>query len=335
MSAARVAWQALALLAGWAAFTPGAWAVTTCSATLTTLDFGAGIDVAQPTQAVATLSATCNTAALSVLANTKVRMCINIGKDVRAMPNTVTAGNVLNYQLYKDASRTQIWGSTTTAAPANQPLIIDMDYPVPVLFGGSGTITRTLYGQIPAQVNAAAGSYLQNYGAVDTSVVFESNTTLLGTASYPTACTSGGTTGSPSSFSFDVRATVPPSCEVLTADDLQFGSHAGAISASLDNASSIALTCRRGTAWTLSLDDGQNFSGGTRRMRLGTSANFVSYQLYRDSARTVPWGSTGPGVATGTGTGNSMSQSVYGRVPAPQNVPAGAYRDVITVTVTY
>ncbi len=329
-SAARMA---LVVLAAWSM--QGAWAITTCSATITTLDFGSVPDVTLPTQGVATLTATCNTSALALLANTKVRMCVNIGKAVRDMPNAAIAGAVLSYQLYKDAARSLIWGSSTIAAPANQPLIIDLDYPVTLLQGGSGAVTRTLYGLILAQPSAAAGSYLHTFGAADTAVVFQANTTLLGTAAYPATCTSGGTAGTPSNFSFDVRASVAPSCEVLTANDLQFGSNAGAISATLDNASSIALTCRRGTAWTLSLDDGQNFSGGTRRMRLGTSANYVAYQLYRDSGRTTPWGATGAGVATGTGTGSAASQAVYGRVPAPQNVPAGQYQDVITVTITY
>ncbi|AMM24257.1 hypothetical protein AX767_07775 [Variovorax sp. PAMC 28711] len=327
--------MAFVMFTAWAWSTQSAWAVTTCSATVTTLDFGSVGDVTQSTQGAATLTVTCNTTALSLLANTKVRMCINIGKAVRDMPNAAIAGAALSYQLYKDASRTLIWGSSTTAAPANQPLIIDLDYPVLVLVGGSGAVTRTLYGQIPAQANAAAGNYLHSYSAADTSVVFQSNSSLLGPASPPATCTSGGEAGTPTNFSFDVKANIPPSCDVLSASNLQFGSNAGAITAPLDNASSVALTCRRGTAWTLGLDDGQNFSGGTRRMRKGTSTDFVAYQLYRDSGRTTPWSTTGAGVATGTGTGTSMPQAVYGRVPAPQNVPAGEYLDVVTVTVTY
>ena len=62
----------------------------------------------------------------------------------------------------------------------------------------------------------------------------------------------------------------------------------------------------------------------------------VSYNLYRDAARTQEWGTT-VGTNTGTGAGNGQIQTipVYGRV-APQATPApGVYTDTITITVTF
>lgn len=94
---------------------------------------------------------------------------------------------------------------------------------------------------------------------------------------------------------------------------------------------------RRGrTAWNVSLNDGQNVSGSTRRMRLGATGNYVTYELYRDPARTQRWGvTTGSDTVPGTGTGSAQNLTVYGRVPASQTVPAGSYSDVVTITVTY
>ena len=73
------------------------------------------------------------------------------------------------------------------------------------------------------------------------------------------------------------------------------------------------------------------------RMRSAAS-NYITYELYRDAARTQRWGNT-PGTDTsdGTGAGESspLTQTVYGRVPPQATAPAGAYTDIVTVTLTY
>lgn len=66
-------------------------------------------------------------------------------------------------------------------------------------------------------------------------------------------------------------------------------------------------------------------------------AETVTYGLYQDGARTLPWGSGAvPGEAVpGTATGLAQNLVVYGRV-APQTTPSpGAYTDTVVVTVTY
>jgi spore coat protein U-like protein len=167
-------------------------------------------------------------------------------------------------------------------------------------------------------------------------VAFRYDTSIIGAASYPASCSSGGTVGAVSTFGFEVSATVPTSCQLSAATELNFGSQAGPIAGVQDNSSTITMTCRNRTAWNLGLDNGQNHDGSTRRMRLGFTGNYVSYQLYRDSDRSLAWGNViGTNTATGTGTGSAQSQTVHGRVPGAQNVPAGNYSDTVTVTVTY
>src|SRR5690606_3013551 len=118
--------------------------------------------------------------------------------------------------------------------------------------------------------------------------------------------------------------------------DLSFGTVPGFITSSHDQTSAITFTCTRRTAWHVALDDGQHATGGSRRMRMGSTGNYVSYELYRDPARSQRWGtSIGNDTVSGTGTGSAQSLTVYGRVPAPQTLPAGNYHDVVTVTVTY
>ena len=65
------------------------------------------------------------------------------------------------------------------------------------------------------------------------------------------------------------------------------------------------------------------------------SNNFVGYQLYRDSERSLVWGATDPGnVLTATGTGADQVHQVYGQVanPSTNNPAAGNYLDTITAT---
>jgi spore coat protein U-like protein len=314
---------------------PEAWAATTCSATMSSLVFGS-IDVTGYAAATASLSVTCTTSALSQSGNAKVRMCLGIGKaaDPRAMLNAT--GDTLNFQMYQNPAYSTIWGSSLGSAPANEPLQVDLDYAVPISTGGSSTQAYTLYGRIPPQVSAAAGIYTDSYLGNNTDLAFQYNTSTTGATTYPASCTSGGTAGTTSTFGFDVTATVPSSCQFSAVTDLSFGSHAGPITSAQDNTSSITMICRNRTAWNLGLDNGQNHDGSTRRMRLGGTDNYVSYQLFRDNNRSLAWGSTiGTDTAAGTGTGSAQSQTVYGRVPASQNVPAGSYSDTITVTVTY
>jgi spore coat protein U-like protein len=67
-----------------------------------------------------------------------------------------------------------------------------------------------------------------------------------------------------------------------------------------------------------------------------TAAEFVLYGLYRDSARSLPFGNTiGINTLAGTGSGLAQSVMVYGGI-APQATPSpGTYNDRIVVTLTY
>jgi spore coat protein U-like protein len=62
----------------------------------------------------------------------------------------------------------------------------------------------------------------------------------------------------------------------------------------------------------------------------------ITYGLYRDVARALAWGSTiGTNTTSGTGTGLTQTQTVYGRVPTQTTPKPGAYSDSVVVTVGY
>src|SRR5690606_34697301 len=136
----------------------------TCTASATPLVLGT-VTGSGNVDSTATITVTCNTTlSLSLLGIARVRTCLNIGAGVngasqtnpRRMSNTF--GDTLQFQIYRDAARTQIWGDTTIPATPT-PLQQDLEYPVPVLGGSSGNFTVTMYGRVPMQSGLAAGSY--------------------------------------------------------------------------------------------------------------------------------------------------------------------------------
>lgn len=135
--------------------------------------------------------------------------------------------------------------------------------------------------------------------------------------------------------SFSVSAEVIENCTVSAAD-LAFGNYdpivANATSGAGDIADSadLTVTCTDGSAVSIALDDGDNFSSG-RRMAKGT--DFLSYELYQEVGHTNVFGSGAQAVAH-NGNGSAQTVTVYGNLPGGQNVPVGSYADTIDVTIT-
>lgn len=325
------------LLAACALWTPAAQAATSCSATSTSVAFGT-VSTSGTTDVAATFNVTCTSNAF--LSNVKVRMCLNIGDgnsgggnfNPRRMLNGFS--DALQFQLYTDPARSQIWGALgnpTVPNPAGQ------DFDFNAGFGGSQTVPVTIYGRVPTQT-LIAGNYSNPFTGAQTSINYQYNEAFFATAPYPASCTSGGAGGATvnNAFPFTATATVAPNCRAYTTTDLDFGSVAGVITGNLDQTSSIGMICTGRTAWQVGLDNGLHAAGTTRRMQLGATPNYVTYELYRNAARSLRWGNTlNTDTVQGTGTGSAQTLTVYGRVPATQTPAAGAYGDTITVTITY
>ena len=134
---------------------------------------------------------------------------------------------------------------------------------------------------------------------------------------------------------FIVKTTVQAVC-VVSATELNFGNYSSG-SGPLLGTSLVQPTCTPGTTYNVALSGG--IGGGSiyggRQMASGPT-NKLNYQLYRDSARANIWGNTtGTDTVQDIGTGVAKSHTVYGTIPGAQSVPAGAYQDTITVTITF
>lgn len=332
--------RALLLLAGVALLPQAANAATVCNATGTAVSFSS-VATTGDTEVQATFNVTCNTFGLSLLANAKVRMCLNIDQGVsgggaynpRRMLNGF--GDVLQFQLYTDAARTQVWGARGNATVPN-PLLADFDYAVPVL-GGTQTRSFTLYGRVPTQT-LVAGNFANAFSGIHTSIDYRYAEVLLGNATFPASCTTGGVGGASASgaFPFDATATVPANCRAYATTDLDFGDTTGFIDTAIDRTASFSMTCTGRTAWQVGLDNGLHADGNVRRMRYGSSPYHIAYELFANPERTVRWGNTlNTDTRTGTGTGTAQSLTVYGRVHGAQTGTPGIHSDTVTVTITY
>lgn len=316
-----------------------ALAATTCTATMTDLDFGANVDPLVGATASATLNYSCTTSGAANNAAVTILACFSIGDGSagdgltivpRRMTQSGTNPPYLNFNVYTSAAGATLWG--TFWQPAYAPPQVS------IARTGNGTSTGSLtaYGRIPgSQATVTPGAYTDVFSAGHTTLDYRYRE---GNGSAPADCRNGGSGGAANgSFSFTARATVPAVCTITTASNLNFASPTNLLTSNLDQTSTIGLTCTNGANWQIGLDNGANASGAQRRMRLGATGNYVGYELYRDSTRTQRWGSTlNSDTRSGSGSGTAQTVTVYGRVPPQAPMPAaGAYKDTILVTVTY
>lgn len=248
---------ALTIAMLWLGPSERAHADTTCTVTLgTPLAFG-NVAANGTTDAVATLNVSCATAALSVLGYAQVSLCLDLGPGSassgvyapRRMLNSTS--DSLDFQIYSEATRTQIWGATGSAAPS--PRTLTLSYTVPVITGGSQTATITVYGRIPANQTLSVGNHTSSFGGADTVLRYSYNESITGMPSLPSSCTAGGTGSKTASnaFPFTASATVPARCNAYVTTDLDFGSIAGSIDTAIDRSSTISLACTNRTAWNI------------------------------------------------------------------------------------
>jgi spore coat protein U-like protein len=67
---------------------------------------------------------------------------------------------------------------------------------------------------------------------------------------------------------------------------------------------------------------------------MSRGTDLLRYRLYADPSRQVPWGN-GTAAPARTASGPDADLTVYGRIPAGQNVGAGTYSDVVTVQLSF
>ena len=130
------------------------------------------------------------------------------------------------------------------------------------------------------------------------------------------------------------------SCSI-TVSSSNFGAYDPLSPAHVDSTGQVQVACTIGTTFQVYLNAGL-YSGGSffpRKMKHGSLSWYFNYNLYTNAIHTLIWGDGTGGTSyvngTGQGLGNPLNYTVYGRVPALQNVHVGGYVDMITATVRY
>lgn len=129
-------------------------------------------------------------------------------------------------------------------------------------------------------------------------------------------------------------STVAHSQCSLNVTSVNFGAYDVFSMTPLDSIGTIDVNCSPRAAITITFSQGIG-SYANRQMAFGI--NRLNYNLYQNAGRNnriLGDGSVGTEILDANNVRN-RSFTIYGRVPARQNVPAGVYSDLIVVTLTF
>ena len=129
-------------------------------------------------------------------------------------------------------------------------------------------------------------------------------------------------------------AQLGANCSISTTG-VAFGSYDVFVGTPRTSTGTITYSCTVGLSIRIELGMGSSGTYAARTMRQASEA--LDYNLYRDSNYATVWGdgSGGTGVFTGTTLLAPGNVTVYGRLPAGQNVSAGAYSDTVVATIVF
>ena len=125
-----------------------------------------------------------------------------------------------------------------------------------------------------------------------------------------------------------------------SASGVAFGIYDPLSPTALASTATVSVSCSLvATASDITIDLRTGASGSYASRSLLNGPSSLSYNLYQDSAHTQIWGNGTGGSTEFAGKVTpgkpSVSATVYGLLPASQDVAPGSYTDTITVTVNY
>lgn len=243
-----------------------------------------------------------------------VQTCLQIGA------GSGGASNGLSPRFLQGAQLDRLGYQLTqgAAASAGGQLIDRLERDLVLDAAGAGTVDPLIYAEITdSGAMAPAGSYISQFtGPADVAFSYGQS-----------GCTQSGDVNG-----FTVSATVTASCTV-SASPMDFGLSTGTINDPIDSAAILSVSCTNGAAYTIGLDGGQSPTASGRTMTSG--AGGLDYGLFHDAGLSAPWGLTPGTTATGSGSGNTDSLPIYGRVFGNQHATMGLYSDTVVIVISY
>jgi spore coat protein U-like protein len=136
-----------------------------------------------------------------------------------------------------------------------------------------------------------------------------------------------------------VSARALGSCTFTVVTAVSFGSYDALNTNPLDQTGSVTFNCSLLALQTLTIDLSKGNSGTYASREMRKSGGTLLYNLYLDPTRTQIWGdATGGSVHFGPYLpllGLDHTVTIYGRVPARQASPTGAYTDTVVATINF
>ena len=133
-----------------------------------------------------------------------------------------------------------------------------------------------------------------------------------------------------------VSVRVVPNCHIAITD-LSFGAYdplQDNATQPLDATADVRMRCTKNSQANIVLDYGRSARGEFRTMTAGRDT--VNYELFQDASRSKPWGMGEHSLRIISAGGTDPQRfTVYGRVSAGQEVPPGAYTDIVLATVDF
>ena len=137
-----------------------------------------------------------------------------------------------------------------------------------------------------------------------------------------------------------IAAPARAACTASTVG-VNFGAYDPQAAGPDDSTGTVNIRCLIFDSLVDSVALGTGSSGTYFPRRMNGGAFNLAYNLYTTAGRTIVWGNGSGGTQTvvppntTTFIFRDYAATVYGRIPALQNVGAGTYNDTIVVTVTW
>lgn len=195
-----------------------------------------------------------------------------------------------------------------------------------------GLLTSSRY-SLPLYIRTVAGQNL-SAGPYQVTLTLSVNYSVCALAAVACLSAQTGTVSLP----LAVTLTVTNDCVTISAPDVNFGS-APLVKDFAAVSQSIAITCTKGSVYTVGINNGSYASGNVRNMASGN--NRLSYEIYKGST-TNRWGVSGTerwssAASSQVSTDGLLRTYNYtARVLSSQSTPpAGSYSDTLVVDIAF
>ena len=137
-----------------------------------------------------------------------------------------------------------------------------------------------------------------------------------------------------------VTGWAAPTCAFQSTGPLSFGAYNVFDTTALASTATIAYVCQPKIVVNPPIISASTGNGTYAARYMLNGTNRLYYNLFVDAAATTIFGNGSAGTATLTGElitkpDHFGSATVYGRVPAGQDVSAGAYTDTLVITINF